>query len=347
MEELIRFVGIDVAKAAQEVFIGSTGAAFSVANDEVGIRELLRQMKPADFVILEATGGLEMPVASALAAAGVAVAIVNPRQVRDFARATGRLAKTDRLDAEVLARFGETVRPTARPLADEQTQALEALVTRRRQLVEILTAEKNRRARAPKILHRSLDEHIRWLEKRLAGFDDELGELIRDTPLWRERDELLRSVPGVGRVLAMTLLAQLPELGMLNRKQITALAGLAPFNRDSGNMRGSRCIWGGRAQVRRVLYMATVAGVRSNPTIRIFYRRLRTNGKHAKPALVACMRKFLVILNAMLHNKTPWQTPAFTLPTAPFSPRVGEVSQHGCSLHHRVTANRYPVVAHL
>jgi len=161
MEELIRFVGIDVAKAALEVFIGSTGAAFSVANDEVGIRELLRQMKPADFVILEATGGLEMPVASALAAAGVAVAIVNPRQVRDFARATGRLAKTDRLDAEVLARFGETVRPTARPLADEQTQALEALVTRRRQLVEILTAEKNRRARAPKILHRSLDEHIK------------------------------------------------------------------------------------------------------------------------------------------------------------------------------------------
>ena len=161
-------------------------------------------------------------------------------------------------------------------------------------------------------------------------FDDELGELIRNTPVWRERDELLRSVPGVGKVLSSTLLAQLPELGMLNRKQIAALAGLAPFNRDSGNMRGSRCIWGGRAQVRRVLYMATVAGVRSNPTIRTFYLRLRTNGKHAKPALIACMRKFLVILNAMLHDKTHWQTPALTSPTSPLSPLLAAVSEHGC-----------------
>jgi transposase len=230
----------------------------------------------------------------------------------------------------VLARFGEAVRPEARPLADEQAQALEALVTRRRQLVEMLTAEKNRRARAPKVLHRSIDEHIRWLEKRLSMFDDELGELIRNTPLWRERDELLRSVPGVGKVLSSTLLAQLPELGMLNRKQIAALAGLAPFNRDSGSMRGSRCIWGGRAQVRRVLYMATVAGVRSNPTIRAFYLRLRTNGKHAKPALIACMRKFLVILNAMLHDKTQWQPPALTPPSSPLSPLLGAVSEYGC-----------------
>src|SRR5271163_1881685 len=323
MGEVRRFIGIDVAKAALDVFIGSAGMAFTVANNEVGIRDLVRQLVPTDFVILEATGGLETPVASALAAAGIAVAIVNPRQVRDFARATGRLAKTDRLDAEVLARFGEAVRPEARPLANEQAQALEALVTRRRQLVEMLTAEKNRRARAPKVLHRSIDEHIRWLAKRLAGFDDELGELIRNTPLWRERDELLRSVPGVGKVLSRTLLAQLPELGMLNRKQIAALAGLAPFNRDSGSMRGSRCIWGGRAQVRRVLYMATVAGVRSNPTIRTFYLRLRTNGKQAKPALIACMRKFLVILNAMLHNKTHWQTPALTPPSSPLSPLLG------------------------
>jgi len=325
-----RFVGIDIAKAALDVFIGSGEAAFSVTNDEVGIRELLRHLAPGDFVILEATGGLEMPAASALAAAGIAVAIVNPRQVRDFARAAGRLAKTDRLDAEVLARFGEAVRPEARPLADEQAQALEALVTRRRQLVEMLTAEKNRRARAPKILHRSIDEHIRWLEKRLAGFDDELAELIRDTPLWRERDELLRSVPGVGKVLSSTLLAQLPELGMLNRKQIAALAGLAPFNRDSGNMRGSRCIWGGRAQVRRVLYMATVAGVRSNPTIRTFYLRLRAGGKHAKPALTACMRKFLVILNAMLRNKTNWQASALDSSNILLSPLLGAISQHGC-----------------
>jgi len=191
MDEVRRFVGIDVAKATLEVFIGSAGTVFSVANDEVGIRKLLRRLALADFVILEATGGLEVPVASALATAGIAVAIVNPRQVRDFARATGRLAKTDALDAEVLARFGEAVRPAARPLANEQAQALEALVTRRRQLVEMLTAEKNRRASAPKVLHRSIDEHIRWLEKRLSGLDDELAELIRATPLWRERDELL------------------------------------------------------------------------------------------------------------------------------------------------------------
>jgi len=325
-----RFVGIDVAKAQLEVFIRPGGETFSVANDEVAIGELLRQLEPADFVILEATGGLEMPVASALAAAGIAVAIVNPRQVRDFARATGRLAKTDRLDAEVLARFGEAVRPEARPLADEQAQALEALVTRRRQLVEMLTAEKNRRARAPKALHRSIDEHIRWLEKRLSSFDDQLDELIRDTPLWRERDELLRSVPGVGKVLSSTLLAQLPELGMLNRKQIAALAGLAPFNHDSGSMRGSRCIWGGRAQVRRVLYMAVVAAVRSNPVIKNFYTQLRARGKYPKSALTACMRKLLVILNAILHNKTHWQTPALTSPTSLLSPLLGAVSEHGC-----------------
>src|SRR5216684_4406858 len=199
MDEVQRFVGIDVAKAQLEVFMRPGGESFAVANDEVGIGELRRRLAPADFVIVEATGGLEMPVASTLAAAGRAVAIVNPRQVRDFARATGRLAKTDRLDAEVLARFGEAVRPEARPLADEQAQALEALVTRRRQLIEMLTAEKNRRARAPKVLHRSIDEHIRWLEKRLSGLDAELAELIRETPLWRERDELLRSVPGSAR----------------------------------------------------------------------------------------------------------------------------------------------------
>jgi transposase len=324
MDEVKRFIGIDVAKANLDVFIGSGGKSFMVANDERGIQDLLRQLVAADFVILEVTGGLEMPVASAVAAAGLAVAIVNPRQVRDFARATGRLAKTDRLDAEVLARFGEAVRPEARRLADEQAQAREALVTRRRQLVEMLTAEKNRRASAPKVLHRSIDEHIRWLEKRLSGLDDEVAELIRATPLWRERDELLRSVPSVGKVLASTLLAQLPELGMLNRKQIAPLVGLAPFNRDSGKLRGSRSIWGGRAQIRRALHMAAVAGIRSNPVIRAFYLRLRAGGKSAKPALTAHMRKLLVILNAMLHNKTPWQTPALTsLDLKPFLPLEG------------------------
>jgi len=330
MDEVKRFVGIDVAKAQLEVFIRPTGESFSVGNDELGIRELLRLLKPADFVILEATGGLEVAVASALAAAGIAVAIVNPRQVRDFARATGRLAKSDRLDAEVLARFGEAVRPAARPLANEQAQALEALVARRRQLVEMLTAEKNRRSGAPKVLHRSIDEHIRWLEKRLSGLDNELAELIRETPIWHDRDELLRSVPGVGRVLSSTLLAHMPELGMLNRRQIAALAGLAPFNRDSGSLRGSRCIWGGRAQVRRVLYMAVVAAVRSNPVIKDFYAQLRARGKCPKSALTACMRKLLVILNAMLHNQTPWQTPALASSSSTLSLLLGAAPEHGC-----------------
>ncbi len=330
MDEVKRFVGIDVAKAALDVFIGSAGAAFSVANDEVGIRELLRPLAPGDFVILEAAGGLETPAASALATGGVAAAIVKPRQVRDFARATGRLATTDRLDAEVLARFGEALRPAARPLADEQAPALEALVTRRRQLVEMLTAEKNRRASAPKLLHRSIDEHLRWLEKRLSGLDDELAGLIRDTPLWRKRDELPRSGPGVGKVLSSTPLAHLPELGALDRKPIAALAGLAPFNRDSRSLHGSRCIWGGRAQVRRVLSLATVAGVRSNPVIKNFYTQRRARGKYPKSALTACVRKLLVMLNAMRHNKTHWQTPALTSSTSAPSPFLGAVPEHGC-----------------
>src|ERR1700675_2894140 len=323
MVDAKRFVGIDVAKAQLDVALGPNGERFAVANDERGISALLKRLEPADLVIIEATGGLEVSVASALATAGIGVAVVNPRQVRDFARATGRLAKTDALDAQVLVRFGEAVKPQVRALPDAQAQALEALVNRRRQLVEMLTAEKNRRANSPKVIHKGIDEHIRWLEKRLSGLDDELAGLVRETPIWRERDELLRSVPGVGKVLSTTLLAHLPELGALNRKQIAALAGLAPFNRDSGSMRGSRCIWGGRAQVRRVLYMATVSGVRSNPAIRTFYLRLRASGKHAKPALIACMRKFLVILNAMLHNKTPWRTPALTSSTATLSHLLG------------------------
>ena len=203
-------------------------------------------------------------------------------------------------------------------------------MTRRRQLVEMLTAEKNRRSMAPKVLHRSIDEHIRWLEKRLSGFDEELSTVIRNTPLWRERDELLRSVPGVGQVLSSSLLASLPELGRLDRKQIAALVGLAPFNRDSGSLPGSRCIWGGRAGIRRVLYRATGAGIRNNPTIRTFYLLLRAGGKHAKLALTACMRKLLVIFSAMLHTKTHWQIPALAAPTSAISPILGAVSEHGC-----------------
>ncbi len=330
MAEAKRFIGIDVAKAQLDVALGPKGERFAVANDERGISALLKRLEPADLVIIEATGGLEVPVASALATAGIGVAVVNPRQVRDFARATGQLAKTDALDAQVLVRFGEAVKPQVRALPDAQAQALAAVVNRRRQLVEMLTAEKNRRANSPKVIHKSIDEHVRWLEKRLAGFDDELAALVRQTPIWRERDELLRSVPGVGPVLAATLLAHLPELGALNRKQIAALAGLAPFNRDSGKLRGSRCIWGGRAQVRRVLYMAVVSAVRSNPVIKDFYAQLRARGKYPKSALTACMRKLLVILNAMLHNQTHWHAPALTPSTSALSPLLGAVSEHGC-----------------
>lgn len=330
MVDVKRYVGIDVAKAQLDVALGPNGERFAVANDERGISVLLKRLEPADLVIIEATGGLEVHVASALATAGIGVAVVNPRQVRDFARATGQLAKTDALDAQVLVRFGAAVKPQVRALPDAQAQALEALVNRRRQLVEMLTAEKNRRANSPKVIHKSIDEHIRWLEKRLAGFDDELATLVRETPIWRERDELLRSVPGVGKVLSTTLLAHLPELGALNRKQIAALAGLAPFNRDSGKLRGNRCIWGGRAQVRRVLYMAVVSAVRSNPVIKNFYAQLRARGKYPKSALTACMRKLLVILNAMLHHNTHWQTPALTASTSALSPLLGAVSELGC-----------------
>jgi transposase len=330
MADVKRYIGIDVAKAQLDVALGPNGERFAVANDERGISALLKRLEPADLVIIEATGGLEVPVASALATAGIGVAVVNPRQVRDFARATGQLAKTDALDAQVLVRFGAAVKPQVRALPDAQAQALEALVNRRRQLVEMLTAEKNRRANSPKVIHKSIDEHIRWLEKRLTGFDDELAALVRATPIWRERDELLRSVPGVGPVLATTLLAHLPELGALNRKQIAALAGLAPFNRDSGKLRGSRCIWGGRAQVRRVLYMAVVAAVRSNPVIKNFYAQLRARGKYPKSALTACMRKLLVILNAMLHNNTHWHATALTSSTSALYPPGGAVSEHGC-----------------
>ena len=255
MADAKRFVGIDVAKAQLDVAIGPNGESFSVANDETGISELLRRLEPADLVIIEATGGLEVPVASALATAGIAVAVVNPRQVRDFARATGQLAKTDALDAQVLARFGEAVKPQVRALRDAQAQALEALVNRRRQLVEMLTAEKNRRANSPKVIHKGIDEHIRWLEKRLSGLDDELAGLVRETPIWRERDELLRSVPGVGKVLSTTLLAHLPELGHLianksprwsDWRPLTATAVACAAAVVSGVVAprsGASCIW--------------------------------------------------------------------------------------------------------
>lgn len=302
-------VGIDVAKAALDVALHPSGETWRVSNDEAGIAPLVARLKALapTVVVLEASGGLEWPVAAALGTAGLPVAVVNPRQVRDFAKATGRLAKTDRLDALVLARFGEAVRPEPRPLAEETTRAVEALLTRRRQVVDMLTAERNRRHTAPTVLHAELDEHIAWLRRRVAELDRALGKALQASPLWRARDDLLRSVKGVGPVLSSTLLLNLPELGQLDRKQLAALVGVAPLNRDSGTLRGKRTTWGGRAHVRAALYMGTLVASRFNPAIHAQYQRLLRAGKPKKVALVACMRKLLLILNALLRDGVRWQ----------------------------------------
>lgn len=301
------FVGMDVSKAQLDIAIRPEGR-FAVANTEAGVAQLIERLKalPAGLVVLEATGGLEIPLAGALALAGVPVVVVNPRQVRDFAKATGQLAKTDAIDAEVLAWFAEAIRPEPRPLPDEQTQVLAALVVRRHQLIDMLTAEKNRLASARCPIRKNLRAHIAWLERALHQADTDLVEAMRQSPIWREKDELLRSVPGIGPVLTTTLLAMLPELGKLNHRQIAALVGVAPLNRDSGTLRGRRTCWGGRAQVRAVLYMAALTATRFNPVLRTFYRRLCAAGKAKKVALVACMRKLLTIVNAMLKHRTPW-----------------------------------------
>lgn len=304
------FVGIDVSKARLEVALCPLNECFGVAYDQAGLAELVGRLKGVSpqLVVLEATGGLQNVAAAELHMAGFTVAVVNPRQVRDFARSTGRLAKTDVLDAAVLARFAEAVKPSPRPLPDEQTRALMELCNRRRQLLEMLTAERNRYARASKSLRKEITPHISWLEKRVGRLDRELDLAVRNSPLWREKEDLLRSVPGVGKVLCLNLLAHLPELGALNRKQIAALVGVAPLNCDSGTRRGKRMIWGARANVRDVLYMAALTGSRYNPALRAFYQRLRDHGKPPKVALTACMRKLLVILNAMLKHRTPWTT---------------------------------------
>jgi transposase len=259
------------------------------------------------LVVLEATGGLEVPVTGALAEAGLPVVVVNPRHARDFAKATGRIAKTDTLDARGLAHFAEAVRPTPRPLPDAQAQALSALLTRRRQLVQMLTAERRRLQAAPQPIRADIQAHITWLTRRLARTDDDVAAAIHASPLWRATDEILRSTPGVGPILARTLVAEVPELGLLNRQEIAALIGVAPLNRDSGTLRGKRAVWGGRAHVRAVLYMSTLSAVRHNPVLKAFYERLRAVGKAPKVALTACMRKLLTILNAMLKHHTRWQ----------------------------------------
>lgn len=309
MSDTTIFVGLDVAQADLEIALRPSAEGWTVANDELGIAALvarLQAVQPA-LIVLEATGGLEVAVTSALAAAGLPVVVVNPRQARDFAKATGPLAKTEALDARAWAHVAEAVRPTPRPLPDAPTQALSAQLTRRRQLVEMLTAEKNRLARAPRPLRADIQAHITWLERRLADLNTDLGRAMRASPLWREHDDLWPSMPGVGPVLSRTLLAELPELGTLSRQAIAALVGVAPLNRDRGTLRGKRTVWGGRAMVRSVLYMGTLVAVRHNPVRKTFYQRLCTAGKAPKVALTACMRKLLTILNAMLKHRTPWR----------------------------------------
>jgi transposase len=303
------FIGIDVAKAQLELASRPGGETGSVANDERGISELVVrcQALAPTLLVCEATGGYEAALVAALATAGLPVVIVNPRQVRDFAKATGQLAKTDAIDAQVLALFAERVRPEPRVLPDEAAEALDALLTRRRQLVEMLTAERNRLLIARAAVRHDLQQHIRWLERRGREADDDLHTAVKASSLWRVKDDLLQSVPGVGRVVSLTLLAELPELGRLSHKEIAALVGVAPLNRDSGTLHGKRLVYGGRAPVRAALYMAALVASKCNPVIRAFYQRLRAAGKPAKVALTACMRKLLTILNAIARDGTPWQ----------------------------------------
>lgn len=306
------FVGVDVAKERLDVAIRPSGESWSDANDEAGVAALLARLRPLHpaLIVCEATGGFERLAIGTLAAAGLPVVVANPRQVRDFARATGQLAKTDQLDAGILALFAERVRPTPRPLPDAAAQLLDAVLTRRRQLLEMLTAEKNRLGFAPKPLHRGIQAHIRWLEGQLDDVTTELAALIEASPVWRAKDDLLQSVPGVGPIVSYTLLGELPELGTLSHKQIAALAGVAPLARDSGTLRGKRMVWGGRASVRTALFMSAMCGRRWNPALKVFYDRLIAAGKPKKVALIACARKLLTILNAMVRTNRRWMSPA-------------------------------------
>ena len=303
------YVGVDVAKATLDVAIGSDGEMLQVANDEVGIAALVTRLSQAspELVVLEATGGYESLVAGAIAGQGIAVAVVNPRQVRDFARATGVLAKTDRIDARVLARFAEAVRPEPRPLPTAEAKELEEFLSRRRQVVDMLTMEKNRLAiAATDRMKKAIKKHIVWLEEALRRADDDIDNAVKNSPAWREQEDLLLSVPGIGPVSARTMLAELPELGSLNRKKIAALVGVAPLNRDSGTLKGTRSCWGGRATIRQVLYMAAFSAIRCNPIIRSTYKALRARGKKHKVAMVACIRKLLSILTAMVRDHRHW-----------------------------------------
>jgi len=303
------FVGIDVSKEQLDVLVRPGGELMQWGNDAAGIAALAQKMVSLapTVVVMEATGGYEMDAALGLTRAGVPVAIVNPAQVRSFAKATGRLAKTDALDAEAIAHFAEAVKPVPRPLPDEEARELIGHVMRRQQLLEMLSQERNRMGLAHASQRKGIAKHIAWLKSELDDTDATLKRLIRKSPIWREKDDLLQSVKGVGPQLSAMLMTRLPELGYLNRKKIAALVGVAPFNRDSGTMRGHRAIQGGRADVRKTLYMAAVVSIRHNPALRAFYTRLRTAGKPAKVALTAVMRKLLCVLNAMLKTRTPWR----------------------------------------
>ena len=308
MEVTLIFVGIDVSKAQLDVEIRPSGEKQPFANDNLGIKALVKRLAKIGptLIVLEATGGYERQVARALVSADLPAVVVNPRQVRDFAKATGQLAKTDSIDAGVLAHFAEVIRPQLRPLPDAVTLELRALTSRRRQILEMITAENNRLEMTSKAVAKRIGAHVRWLEQELERANQELDRAIEQSPIWKENEDLLQSAKGIGPVTSRTLLAELPELGTLDRKQIAALVGIAPFNRDSGSLKGRRSIWGGRAPVRCALYMATLVATQRNPLIRDFYNRLIAKGKLFKVALVACMRKLLTILNSMLKHKTRW-----------------------------------------
>lgn len=303
------FVGVDVSKGWLDVALSTEGKIHRYANDEAGRQNLVEHLlaSKVTLVVLEATGGYQTPIVTALVVAKIATTVVNPRQVRDFARSLGKLAKTDAIDAAVLARFAELVKPEPRALKDEETLELEGLVTRRRQIVDMITAETNRLHQLPKALQADVRDHIEYLKKRLRDHDLDIARAIKKSPVWREKENLLQGIPGIGRITIATMLCELPELGSLGNKQVAALVGLAPINRDSGKVRGRREIFGGRSCLRGTLYMAAVAAKRFNPAIRAFYERLRAAGKTFKVAIVACMRKLVVIMNAMLRHNQPFR----------------------------------------
>jgi len=302
------FIGVDVSKERLDCFCRPTGTRFSYDNTPPGIAALVQwvESQQPQLIVLEATGGLERPLVAALVVAQLPVVVVNPRQVRDFARATGQLAKTDRIDAAVIAHFGEAVNPEVRPWPDHLTQQMDALMTRRRQLVQMLAAERNHLVSAPVQVQNYVKEHIVQLEELIKKLDQDIDQMITRSPIWKAKENLLLSVKGVGPVLSRTLLAELPELGRLSRQEISKLVGVAPLNNDSGKHKGKRSCWGGRASVRGPLYMATLSATRCNPVIKEFYQRLLAKGKLKKVAIVACMRKMLTILNAMIKGNRPW-----------------------------------------